>query len=239
LISEVSDTLKHKNKELSVKIISSHQGFTLLETTIVLGLISILTFAVISGSSVGTNVERFNGQIRDFSASIRDAQTKSYTVQTGTCTAGTQVSLAGGQTGCVWRGNVLKFNVAGGASQPYSLSLLQGSDLGTYAGNSDPRFGLTYEYPYKTYDLNSMELFGIDKTTSGSTSSISSVEIAFLAPDGSGYVCPASCNVGGGATPFTDRSSKLAFHFRDVRNPNLMTNVLFDPANGSITTIQP
>ncbi len=217
----------------------TQKGFTLLETTIVLGLISILTFAVISGSSVGTNVERFNGQIRDFSASIRDAQTKSYTVQTGTCTAGTQVNLAGGQTGCVWRGNVLKFSVAAGANQPYSLSLLQGSDLGVYAGNSDPRFGLTYEYSYKTYDLNSMELFGIDKTTGGSTVPVSAVEIAFLAPDGSGYICSSSCNVGGGATPFTDRATKLSFHFRDVRNPNLMTNVLFDPANGSITTLQP
>lgn len=219
--------------------IDSQKGFTLIETAIVLGLISILTVAVISGSTVGTNVERFNGQIREFSASIRDAQTKSYTVQTGTCTPGTEVILSGGQTGCVWRGNVLKFSVAAGASQTYVLSLLQGSDLGTYSGNSDPRFGLTYEYPYKTYDLNSMELFGIDKTSGGTTSSISNVEIAFLAPDGSGYVCSSSCNLGGGASPFTDRSSKLTFHFRDVRNPNLMTNVLFDPANGSITTIQP
>lgn len=224
-----------------MKLRHPQSGFTLVETTIVLALIGLLTFLVVSGSSVATNADRFGSQIRIFTSTIRDAQTKSYTVQTGPCTSN-KVLLPGGQYGCVWRGNVMKFQVNASADKNYTLNLLQGDDLSTYAGSIDPKFGLLAENAFKTYNLASLILYGIDLSTAGTTIPVGTVAIAFLAPDGKGYICgnnSPSCAVGGGATPFTDNTSKVTFHFRDTKNPNLKLDVLFDPANGSISTIQP
>lgn len=212
-----------------------------METTIVLALVGLLTFAVISGSSNATNADRFGSQVRQFTTTIRDAQTKSYTVQTGNCVSN-QVLLPGGQYGCVWRGNVMRFEVNAASDRVYPLNLLQGDDLATYAGSVDPKFGLTAENVYRSYNLSSTIITGIDLVTSSSTIPVSRVAIAFLAPDGKGYVCGSNsgaCVIAAGTQPFTDATSKVVIHFRDAKNPNLKLDVRFDPANGSISTIQP
>ncbi len=216
---------------------NSENGFTLVETTIVLALVAILTLVVILGSGNGIRNERFSGSLREVASNIKEAQTKSYTVRTGS-SCSDQDAGPGGNLACFWRGNVLKFDV-GGPDTSYDFNLIFGSDLSAASGFSIPTKGLYgLENPPKKYSLNSLTITGIKV---GGVS-VASVSVAFLAPDGHPYSCDTSHDTNGctptrgsNPQPYAD-SGDIVISFGDASSPHL-GSVTIKPSDGTISTI--
>jgi prepilin-type N-terminal cleavage/methylation domain-containing protein len=213
-------------------------GFTLLETIIVLALIGFLTIFVVSGSGNGIRNERFSGGIRDIVSNLRDAQTKSYTVKTGNGCADQDTGPGGGLV-CFWRGNVVTFAV-GGPDTSYNMNLLYGADLSASTGFNSPQSNIYGISPVATatYSLSS---FKITNITVGGTS-VSSVAVAFLAPDGHSYSCDTSHNVAGctpsrtsNPNPYAN-SGDVVLSISDTATPHTGT-VTISSSDGTISTI--
>ncbi|MEO7617475.1 MAG: type II secretion system protein, partial [Candidatus Saccharibacteria bacterium] len=83
-----------------LRIKKTESGFTLLEITIVMALVGILTVATLAGSGNATKNAAFIGDIRIIRANIRDSETKSYTVKTGNGCATTESGPGGGASVC-------------------------------------------------------------------------------------------------------------------------------------------
>ena len=226
-------------------------GFTLLETTIVLGIVGILTVAVLSGSGNATKNERFNGGIRQIKANIRDAQTKAYTVKTGNGCASTDVSPGGGANVCYWRGNVLTFDSLDLPDKTYGLNLLYGSDLSAANGFTNPLNNLygTSTPALATYALDSIKVSSINiggsVASNGNVTggvSVTSVSVAFLAPDGHAYSCDSTHNLAGcipsrpgNPSPYLD-SGDINITFTDASTSHKSV-VTIRPSDGTISSI--
>ena len=198
-----------------------------METTIVLALIGLLTTILVAGTGPQLKNERFAGQVRVFADDLRQAQTHAYSVQTGTCpVAGT----------CFWRGNLMTFtqqNAADTHDASYDLNLLQGDDYSKYTTATGQTLGITGKHAPQTKSLSGIHLTTI--TIGGvAVPSGSEVDLAFLAPDGKGYVCNGT---GCAPTP-TGISGYLPtavkFQLSDTAT-KLISYVTYDPATGSIT----
>jgi prepilin-type N-terminal cleavage/methylation domain-containing protein len=224
-------------------------GFTLLEITIVMAIVGLLTISILTGSGNATREERFSGGIRQIKANIRDAQTKAYTVKTGNGCAISDAGPGGGNV-CYWRGNVLTFNV-GGPDTSYALNLLYGADLSAANGFTNPRnnlFGMT-PTALATYALDSIQISSINLggavAANGAVSggqNVSSVSVAFLAPDGHAYSCDTTHN-GAGCTPskatnpspYAD-SGDINISFSDAASSHTAV-VTIRPSDGTISSI--
>lgn|GEM_PF-6667409 len=209
--------------------LSAIAGFTLVETTIVLALIGLLTTILVAGSGPQIKNERFAGQVRVFADDLRQAQTHSYTIQTGTCAVGT----------CYWRGNLVTFtqqNAVDPLDASYDLKLLQGDDYSKYTTASGQTMGVTATQSQRTNNLAGIHLTAI--TISGQPALLdgTQVNLAFLAPDGKGYVCAgiaAVCDpASSGLSGYVSKSVK--FMLSDTAT-KLISYVTYDPATGSIT----
>lgn len=233
------------------RFLTSKDGFTLLETTIVLALIGLLTIVVVAGSGNATRNERFSGGIRQIKANIRDAQTKAYTVKTGNGCASSDVSPGGGANVCYWRGNVLTFDALDLPDKTYGLNLLYGSDLSSASGFTDPRnnlYGMSSP-ALATYTLDSIKVSSINVggsvASNGSVTggvSVSSVSVAFLAPDGHAYSCDSTHNLAGctpsrpgNSSPYLD-SGDINITFTDASTTHKSV-VTIRPGDGTISSI--
>lgn len=226
------------------KISRTQQGFTIIETVVVMAIIGLLTLMVTNGAGNNARNEGFSGRVREFANVLREAQTKGYSIQTGDASG--CVTSGGAQLSpCFWRGNVLEYRV--GASS-YALQLLYGNDMSQYANttvmtgcaSNDQRLCIQGKQSSKSYPLGSV---GLDLTAislAGISPDPQQVSIAFLAPEGRGYVRPAILDNGDPSNPFTPTSPAYSgknittFTFKDPAVPNLTGTVTFDPASGAI-----
>ncbi len=220
------------------------QGFTLIETVVVLAIIGLLTLIVTAGAGTNAKNENFSGRVREFSNTLREAQTKGYSVQTGNasnCISGSGAVI----TPCFWRGNVLEYHT-GGAT--YALQLLYGNDLSQYASTTeitgcnttDQRLCLQGKQLSQNYQLGSVGLDLTSITLAGVSPNPDSVSVAFLAPEGRGYVRPSIADNGDPSNLFTPTSptysgkNLVTFTLKDSGVPNLTGTVTFDPNSGAI-----
>ena len=204
-------------------------GYTLIETIVILALISLLIITIIVGSGQGAKIERYSAETRAFANLIREAQTKAYSVETSNSP---ECLNAGGYA----RGTLLQYTRGTGS---YTLSLICGSDLSPVSGASTSQTdGLRGTAASRRYELNGLELNTIDVGTSAADN----VSIAFLAPDGKAYQCvtnaandcePSSSN----PTPFGGRSSSnqqnVIFHFT-YPGIDVARRVTFETISGKI-----
>ncbi len=238
------------------KLLKTASGFTLIETTIVLGIIGLITVLLVAGSGDSLKTERFRSEVAIFASTIRSAQTRSYTVMTGDNSAACRVSVAPynpGSKGCVWRGVVMDFQ----ANTNYTQSLLYGYDFSAF-GNltsnvnspcipTDPRDCLLdklYTDPNIGHLSTSglvMESIKIDDTPAFSpgTTVGGNLSLAFLAPSGQAYSnCQSgTCSgaLGVDVRPYDDKVHLIRFTFRDDA-VKLKADVTFDTASGTIKT---
>lgn len=212
--------------------LSATAGFTLVETTVVLAIIGLLTVILVSGSGPQIKNERFAGQVRIFADDLRRAQTQAYTVKTGSCTTGAT---------CYWRGNLMSFtqqNAADPIDASYPLSLLSGDDYSKYTSAAGQTLGITGKQATGTNKLSGIHLTAITIASQPALSDGTQVNLAFLAPDGKGYVCTgASCDpTPTGMTGYSTAAVK--FTLSDTAT-KLVSDVTYDPATGSITITTP
>lgn len=185
--------------------IKNESGYTIIEVMVVLGIVMLLSVLLMSGAGGTSKLERFSGEVRAFANVLREAQTKGYTVSTGACAASTE---------CYWRGNVLEFQENSGS---YNLYLLRGQDLSPVTGNIDQTRGISARVTpaQQSYNLDQsgLTLENIIYTRFGTDSYPTSVSIAFLAPDGTGY---SATSIGSfaGDQPYTEQA-QVTFILRD------------------------
>ncbi len=220
------------------------QGFTLIETVVVLAIIGLLTLVATQGAGSNARNENFSGHVREFANVLREAQTKGYAVQTGTasgCVTGGGVALSP----CFWRGNVLEYTV--GANN-YALQLLYGNDLSQFAqttassgcATNDQRLCIVGKQLSKSYPLSGIGLQITKITLSGVSPDPTNVSVAFLAPEGRGYVRPLILDNTDPANPFVPTSPSysgknlVTFSLKDGAVPNLTGTVTFDASSGAI-----
>jgi prepilin-type N-terminal cleavage/methylation domain-containing protein len=228
-----------------VGIVKRHQkGFTLIETVVVLAIIGLLTLVASRGAGSNARNENFSGNVRAFANVLREAQTKGYAVQTGTasgCVSGSGVMLSP----CYWRGNVLEYTVGGGS---YTLQLLYGNDLSQFAqttaisgcATNDQRLCIVGKQQNKSYPLNGIGLQISNIALAGVSPDPTNVSVAFLAPEGRGYVRTGILDNADPANPFVPTSPSysgknlVTFTLKDDAVPNLTGTVTFDPSSGAI-----
>ena len=203
-------------------------GFTLVETTIVLALIGLLTTVLVAGTGPQLKNERFAGQVRVFADDLRQAQTHAYTVQTGTCAVGT----------CYWRGNLMTLTQQS-ATDPnianYYLMLLQGDDYSKYTTATGQTLGVTSTQAQRTNRLSGIHLTAITIPGLPVVADGMQVNLAFLAPDGKGYVCVGTTVCDPAASSLSSYVAKtVKFELSDTAT-KLISYVTYDPATGSIT----
>lgn len=196
------------------------KGYTFVETAVALAVISLLTLSIMSGAGVTNRNERFLGEVKSFANTISEAQVNSFATRTGTCASGP----------CYWRGNVLEYSL--GDAQTYPMQLLYGDDLALYSDNRDQRIGIKGKQVYRQIPLGSTGLNISKITVAGNP--VSSVSLAFLAPDGNAYTRSSIINPASTPLPYTGKDV-IVFELTDA-GAGITGVVTFDPVNSKITT---
>lgn len=205
-------------------------GYTLIEISIALAIMGVLSMLLLGGWSNNIKNERFSGEVRQFADNIRQAQLEASTTQTAACSPV-------GST-CYWRGTVVVISPAGiytgnRADGDLSRYLLKGDDL-----LLDQKVGIKGwdNSTAKSYISNKMGL-KIESVGYSNPGCVGAVSIAWLAPDGMGYVACGGLPAGGwtpGARPFTSQESVIV-KLKSLSNA-LGATITINPANGNITT---
>ncbi len=211
-------------------ILPRKQGYTLIETTVALAIIGLLTLVLIRGAGTSIKTERFSDEVKAFANDIRQAQVHSYTGQVGTCAT----------SPCYWRGTALNF-YNNSAGNKYDSMLLNGSDFTNTSvatdntqqtGISDPVFAAS-----TSLTAEGLKISAIAVNNAGN-SAPSSISLAFLAPDGKSFT---SCDDSG--TPCAAVTTSTGKPYTGAQNVTftltadyvaLTGTVIFYPANGKI-----
>jgi len=215
-------------------------GFTLIETVVVLAIVGLLTAMMIAGSNTNTKNDRFTGELRVFADNIRQTQTRAYTIQTGNIAncASTTLAPGGLDNACYWRGSSLDFQTSTSTDGIYPRYLLYGQDLSSYTGNTNQQDQLIGQVLDKQFSLAGLTLTTITLTdTSGGTTTVPFISLGFLAPDARAYSCSTGSTTSCAAVsaPFSD-TRVISFSLKDAAS-KLTGVVTFNPISGTISTM--
>ncbi|MFI5240537.1 MAG: Tfp pilus assembly protein FimT/FimU [Candidatus Saccharimonadia bacterium] len=231
------------------------RGFTLVEVSITLAIMMLITGFVVAGATTNIRTQRFSEQVKTFANLFSSSQTTSYANKLTTngiscplagqspinSSSSSDITTAVGPDVCFWRGNVLDFTLNGGTNNPYTMSLLYGSDISQASANLSQQDGILGQLaPLNSYNTNSN---GLDLTINydsanpscGSSNSpvwvpTSSLSVAFLAPDGSAWTATP------GNYAYVNRYP-LQFILTDSGVAGLTGTVTVTPCTGSIIQV--